>query len=70
MVEHLNVSVICAREGADVSVAFGCFFVLGEEREGGKEGREMNWEIWYENGVKGGWNSTLIEKYRHLSKWR
>ena len=26
MVEHLNVSVICARDGEDVSVAFGCFF--------------------------------------------
>ena len=26
MVEHLNVSVICARETGDVSVAFGCFF--------------------------------------------
>ena len=26
MVKHLNVSVICARDGEDVSVAFGCFF--------------------------------------------
>ena len=38
MVEHLNVSVICARDGEDVSVAFGCFFVweMGGERKGGR----------------------------------
>ena len=54
MVEHLNVSVICARDGEDVSVAFGCFFdtyrkistlievALNGEGDGGRmEGRKL-----------------------------